>query len=542
MLWEFWRVTRVEIAWRLAIGISGGLAIIALVWTLETTGLPQYRDFSAVVAMVLLVMPHYLGWLFLPRLNRGRPGFPFYLLYTRPVRTSVIVGLPMAYFTIVPAAIYLVSAFLLRVISGYPFPLLPVAAWIAALNVALLAAFWCTRNGVTVMLAYMVPSVAWLLFAMHRLTSFPSGSRWYNSTSLWPTIFNFPLTDYAFITLVTLASFGVTLATVARQRHSWGARAANARTVSGQFQLWFVKLFGIPCPTSSATWAQVWFEVKPWLPMLVIELVLTGLSPLLFALSVRLGGWLGPIASMCLGLSVMGIFPLGANAFGIRAFEATQPSGSARLAVLKLFVRSICVLVALVMVLTSIWVSLPSFAFKNAVAVRSWQRGVESAIEAMTGYQQVALAVVAAIGVVVMVASVSATRALWARYSRRLNIVGSILLLYGLALPSLALAAHLKIVPEFLPGAVFRATPWIFTGALMLATVYLLWSGIAEQFLTVRYVCGAFAIAAIFAVAWLTMLRAVGVSTNTVSMMSPMILPLMASVLAPWSLSRIRHR
>jgi hypothetical protein len=193
------------------------------------------------------------------------------------------------------------------------------------------------------------------------------------------------------------------------------------------------------------------------------------------------------------------------------------------------------------MVVTSFWVSLPSIAFKNSVAVRSWQRGVESAVEAMTGYQHIALAVVVAMGVVVMVASVSALTALWVRYSRRLNIAGSILLLYGLALALLGLAAHLKIVPALLPVTVFRATPWIFAGALFFATVYLLWSGFVERFLTVRYVCGAFVLAAIFAVAWLTMLRAVGVSTNTVSMMSPMILPLMASVLAPWSLSRIRH-
>ncbi len=94
-------------------------------------------DNGAAIAMILLVLPHFVGWLSLARLNGGRPGFPLYLHYTRPVRTAVIVGLPMAYLTAMSSAIYLVSALLLRVTSGYPFPLLPVAAWIAALTLVL---------------------------------------------------------------------------------------------------------------------------------------------------------------------------------------------------------------------------------------------------------------------------------------------------------------------------------------------------------------------------------------------------------------------
>ena len=103
-------------------------------------------DNGAAIAMTLLVLPHLVGWLSLARLNGGRPGFPLYLHYTRPVRTAVIVGLPMAYLTAMSSAIYLVSALLLRVTSGYAFPLLPVAAWIAALTLVFVAAGWSTRD------------------------------------------------------------------------------------------------------------------------------------------------------------------------------------------------------------------------------------------------------------------------------------------------------------------------------------------------------------------------------------------------------------
>ncbi len=65
-------------------------------------------------------------------------------------------------------------------------------------------------------------------------------------------------------------------------------------------------------------------------------------------------------------LSVLTVLGLGANAFGIRwrpgrryvsAFEATQPYGTARLAGLKVLVRSVCVLAALVAVGVSVWAS-----------------------------------------------------------------------------------------------------------------------------------------------------------------------------------------
>jgi hypothetical protein len=69
----------------------------------------------------------------------------------------------------------------------------------------------------------------------------------------------------------------------------------------------------------------------------------------------------------------------------------------------------------------------------------------------------------------------------------------------------------------------------------------------AERLLTLRSACGAVVIAAAFGAAWMTILRAAGVELADVPMtyafwmLSPAMLPLMATVLAPWSLSRIRH-
>ena len=121
------------------------------------------------------------------------------------------------------------------------------------------------------------------------------------------------------------------------------------------------------------------------------------------------------------------------------AFEATQAYGTAQLAALKLLVRSACVLAALIAVGVSVWTSLPLLG--DAVFIQMWNvplssqlRAIKGAVAALTGYEQLALVVVAAVGVVVWVAAFAVLGALWTRYSRRANIAASSLLLSGLAL------------------------------------------------------------------------------------------------------------
>lgn len=98
MVWEIWRATRAETAWKLAFGIVGGLAVLALSATLAPADnarrYEDITDFGAAIAMTLLVLPHLMGWLSLARLNDGGPGFPLYLhsppraIFTLPALTA----------------------------------------------------------------------------------------------------------------------------------------------------------------------------------------------------------------------------------------------------------------------------------------------------------------------------------------------------------------------------------------------------------------------------------------------------------------------
>jgi len=267
------------------------------------------------------------------------------------------------------------------------------------------------------------------------------------------------------------------------------------------------------------------------------------------------------LAPLFAALSLLIVLALAGNALGIRrrqgrtyisAFEATQVYGTAQLAVLKLLVKSVCVLAALIAIGISVWISLPLLG--DAVFIQMWnvplnsqQSVITNAVAALTGYEQLSLVVVAAVGVVIWVAAFAVLGALWTRYSRRANIAASSLLLSGLALALLALAERNGIVSPFVVDGGFAAARWILLVAIVFTIVYAFWSGFAERVLTIRYTSGALAISAAFGAAWLTVLHIAGVQLagmsvmNAVSILAPTLLPLMVSALAPWSLSRIRH-
>ena len=209
MLWENWRLTRLEAANRLALGIVGAAAVLVLFAAVAPN--EAARDVGATITLGLIIFMTFPLWLSISKLKGGRfldgyrPGFPLSLLYARPVRTAVLVGVPMAYLAALAAAVYLVSALVLRWTFGYPFPLLPVAALIAAAHLAQAAGDWSTRSKVVQWLGTMAPVMALGSLAMYRWEG-------------WPALFDFSLADYALIAAIGLVSFGVAVAGVARQR------------------------------------------------------------------------------------------------------------------------------------------------------------------------------------------------------------------------------------------------------------------------------------------------------------------------------------
>jgi hypothetical protein len=547
MLWENWRLTRVEAAQRMGLGIVAGSAALLLF------------DAGAKIAFWILLVIHAVFWLSIAKLNGGRfmdgykPGFPLYLLYTRPVPTAVFVGVAMVYDAVSCVALYLASAALLGFAFGQPLPLFSVTLWMVAFHFVCTCIQWSTRNRVAQWIGALV--VGWPFWFL------------LDGRTASPLRIEFSLAENAVMVLIGIASFGIAVAGVARQRRGDAVATVPQRAGAAGYPDWLISAFRFSCPTSSAARAQVWFELKTsGLPVLTIGLALAIMIFLLFAISIQVAA-LRPFVIFAVMICTPAVLLfLGSNAFGIRrkqgrtyasAFDATQPYGAAQQAGLKVLVRAACVLGALIMVGVSVWASSslvgewgpwPMDGKADAsVGLLKMRREIEEVFVGMTGYAFLALAVVTSIAVAVIVAWLAAGTALRTRYPRRMLVAGSLLLLYCLALIVLAVAEGNGIVSEILLVAIVRATPWIAAAAMVFATVYLLWSGFAERALTARYACGALVVSVAFGAAWVMTLRAGGVqfdgmsTTDAVLILSPVLLPLMASVLSPWSFNRIRH-
>jgi hypothetical protein len=539
MLWENWRLTRIEVALRLGQGIGLGSAAMLLF------------DAGAAIAFWIILCTNAFIWFSIAKLNGGRfmdgykPGFPFYLLYSRPVSTSVFVGVTVGYDALSGVVLYLVSAALVGFAFDQPLPLFSVIPWILASRLGYTCIQWSTPNRIVQWVGSFVVYAPMFILLQQRVGS--------------PPQVELSITENAVMILVGVVSFALTVVGVARQRRGDFVPVAPRSERSGGYPVWFVSLFRFPCPTTSPTRAQVWFELKSsGLPVLTIGLAMAVVTFLLYVISivaapVRPAAVAAPIM---FGLPILLLY-LGGNAFGIRrrqgrtyvsAFEATQPYNTAQLASVKLLVRTACVLAALIVVGVSLWASsslmsvwtewIPDGQQADAKpGLLKARQEVGDAFGGLTAYALAVLPVVMSVAVALVVASLAAFTALRARYSRRILIAGSLLLLFIFALVLLVWAVERGIAPEFLLHAIFRATAWIALAAMALTTIYLIWSGFADRALTVRYACGALVIVAAAGAT-----RLAGMPETTVAGLLWLVLPiLLVAFLAPWSLSRVRH-
>ena len=106
-----------------------------------------------------------------------------------------------------------------------------------------------------------------------------------------PLQINFSLADYALMASIGLVSFALAVTGVSRQRQ--GDAPVAMPWVAGLARLaqWRVSLFRFACPTSSATRAQVWFELESsGRGVLALGLAIAMVIPLVFAGAVPMAG------------------------------------------------------------------------------------------------------------------------------------------------------------------------------------------------------------------------------------------------------------
>jgi hypothetical protein len=539
MLWENWRLTRVEVAMRLAQNLVAAAAAVIVF------------DAGAKVVFWILVAGSAFIFFSIAKLNGGRfmdgykPGFPLYLLYTRPVPTSLLVGVAMAYDALSHVVLYVFCAALLGFAFDIQLPLFSMAIFLVTCHVTYFCIQYATTSRIVQWVGSMAFSLPLFFLLLERVST--------------PLQVEFSLIENTVMGLVCLACYGLTVAGVARQRRGEPIAIAPQPAPASGHPDWLVNLVRIPCPTSSPVRAQIWFELKSsGIPLMTIGLSMALATFVLYALSIAFA----PVrpaaiaAPIFFGLPAL-VLLLGGNAFGIRRkqgrtyvspFEATQPYDTAQLVSVKVLVRAACLLFALIAVGLSLWASsslmnaweawVPdgqSIDAKPGLLKMRQQFG--ATLGGLTGPEVAALAVIVSVVVILVVAWLATFKALRTRYPRPVLVTGVLLLLHGIALILLSLAANRGLVSQALQLAVFAATEWIAAAAIIALTVYLFWNGFARRALTIPYVCGAALIAAGFAAAFLSQLPAGKIA----EMFWPVVVILLISALAPWSLHRLRH-
>lgn len=565
LVWESWRLTRFEMGLRIAVAIIGGGAPLLVASAAASLGgmtaatRANVADVAGAASLFIMAFVALPFWLCIALLKGGRildggkPGFPFTIGYPRPVSTGCLVGVPMTYFAIAAAAAYVIPATVLGAIFGYAFPLAPIAAWLVALSFAQAATGWWTHSK-TVQLAGNISAVAGCMWLIGRQTNGEV-----QPPAQWPTQFALSLGDYGVIGSIAVASLVLAIASVARQRHG-DALIPVEGTGAAWLPRWHVELFRFPCPTSTPARAQSWVEIRnTGAPVLAAGV---GLAVAIPALLAAVTGWtsaqllaLSPAILAPLLLLRLGI----GNVFGLRqrpgrtdagTFDVSQPIGTMPLVAIKVLVRAISFLLALVALGVSYWSSVPmlrewtTILPSNYEAMTGAQRAVAAALEALTVPQRAALAVIIFTGVSTTVAHVASLQVF--RLLHAVRVYAGVLALLAYTLTFLVWSSGW--LAHGFGVAVARTYPWVVATAISLSTVHVFRLALREQLLTAWHTLGAVLLWAVCLVSWLTLTqgRDVDIAARPPAaialMLSLSLLPATAVALTPWAYSLVRHR
>jgi hypothetical protein len=552
MLWESWRLTWRQLAFFGALASFAGWAMLAG----GAADAPERWAFVHLVLLMVAVMA--LGALCIVA-GRAVPGYPYPLAFGRPVRTSLLVAVPMLYRAGACAAIYAIPAAALRAAYGVPFPVTPIAVLLAAGAILFLGASWFTRDA----RVRTLTTIALLLFGV------PAALRWLHPWNVAagslarvvPDMVHLSAAKHVLIALAAVAVYFVTVRGVERQRHGdeapRPAQPVVARRPSAaskgfveHFRDATLAIVRWPCPTSSPLAAEIWIEAKARaLPVLAMGLLLALCVPLLVMLGAGVQPQLvGVYVVVCVTIVPgMPFFSAVSVSFwnreaSLRApmnpFEATRPIATARLAAVQIAIASGAILGAWTFIAASVWLSLPLAGADTVFATLPGT--IAASLRAVPIARLLAVAAIGLVALSTVVALLAAIRAFSVLYGKRLW-------LGALGLGLYAIFVQFAVATDRWSGAAVGLHLWALAAAIPAGTAFAMVRALAARSVLARHAVAALIIWGAFAaVAWLVA-RDVGFTLDALApalgalVLAAALLPLTASVLAVWSLGLIRH-
>ena len=480
----------------------------------------------------------------------SRRAFPLSMAFSRPIRTSVLVAVPLAYVLVAAAACYLVPAIALRAFTGVDLPLIPPATLIGALAVLVAGCCWFTRiEAVRLGLAFagFIAGGALLRFLD------PFGQAGGFSLRLSPELCTLSGVGYLTVALFVAGIYLWIVFGVSQQRHGeeeLSSRRTNAvepRENSADIFLWLrntcVELFRWRCPVSSPTAAEIWFEMQCYgVTVLMVGALLSICIPILMWGANESRSAIPLVVAACTLIAPF-VAGVGASIWNRRnsararlfAFEAARPVGTGKLIGLQVLVTSLCISGAWILMLVSAWASLPLLR-----DIHDYGSPVSLAVDVIRKYglRSLSVVVVCFILLAAVLAFLAALRAFASSYGWRVWLGALSVVLY-------MVGVMIAVTRELLDGAVLGAHIWALAVMIPVGTLLVLGRVLARGILTTRQVAVVSLAWLLFAVLYFDMLRAGGVMEASPAVealaMASTLLPLMAAALAPWSLSSLRH-
>lgn len=378
LTWELWRLERSALGARLLFATALGL-FLGWLSTQEFTG--YSRAFSELAYFVIWLTA--VSAAFSLKLGHDGAGFPLALNFTRPAPTWLIAMVPFAFVGLSRALLFVVSALLVRAAFDLDFRILPVALSILTLTLVVAACEWWTQSK---FLRGFVWCCVGLVFSLSLAWSYSAA----DPDGVFENWINPELSAGFFLNLSfwLAAAMALTLVGVGRQRHGVDGGHGHSHAVTWRQLLHLEWNFLLPlkrCPTTSATAAEIWRELK-------LNGVPTLASAVLMALAIPILSWmfsawsaiegdppwdagsLGGLASILF----IPLFVASRNLFDIQRrqgvasmslYDAVRPASTAKLLAVKMAVILSVMLVAAALIIASYWFNASRLGNNFVVAV-----------------------------------------------------------------------------------------------------------------------------------------------------------------------------
>ena len=227
LLWEQWRVSRLELAIRSGLALAGVLLFATVAGRLDSAAVVVLHG----VAIFIFGMAGLLSASWTNSFETRQLGFVYHLGFTRPVATRWLVLVPLAYAVICSQLIYVGCCLALYLLVGWQLPVWGPAAILACAVCVLIAGAWSSTRldgRIAGMLGAMSLTLGWL------------GIRDYLRNDAEPILLALGRADYFALTWWEYLGLGIvgalaslwTIVAVDQQRHgeAWLPRRLGTRS------------------------------------------------------------------------------------------------------------------------------------------------------------------------------------------------------------------------------------------------------------------------------------------------------------------------